>query len=89
MSILIFLVCRGLETCGFCDLASQPGLSSRGFIARIRINPKIRKINQKKLGFSESEFQNPSIMFEKVIVLIISLNHTSFKIHLKSLLLDR
>ena len=29
-----------------------PGLSIRGFFARIRINPKIRKNNPKKLGFS-------------------------------------
>ena len=29
----------------------KAGLSIRGFFARIRINPKIRKINPKKLGF--------------------------------------
>ena len=40
---------------------SQPGLSIRGVFARFRINPKIRKINPKLLGFSE--IRNPESEF--------------------------
>ena len=41
----------------------KAGLSIRGFFARIRINPKIRKNNPKKLGFLE--IRNPQSKIRK------------------------